>query len=582
MEPRTLEELYRRYAGELYLYAYSLCQNKAQAQDLTAEAFCRALLALDGADAGWRSWLYKVCRNLWLDQVRRSRRLAPEPPGPELAAEGDVLEELLQEERRRAVYRAVQALSPVDRDISHPPLLWRALPEGGGGGHGTHPRSGPHPAVPGAEEAEEQIGGTDMTFRELLDKYRAGQASEEERALVEAELEKSEAIADYLAEQVEDALGAAETQAPAGEVRHIQKKVNRRLRRTAVWAACIVLAVLLGVRFVVSPLVSSLYYQPNAYTVGGMEDRAPDSLVEENGVEVISIGDLPPEEAERYLRVESQDVAVDLTALYSLIAPGTTVTAASAQPEGFGRYTLTVETEAWLTGETSQRSGELGPHADGFWAHSSPGRSILEIMESAESGRVSDKLEFSRHTPDYLRELPGTSYVAAWVHFPEHLNPVKLYWLEEQQEYSGIRFLWAGVRTGEESMLGFPMLDARGSGFSPDWEDYPMFNWAQASLERAVGVAYEQRFRSLLAYVNDRPQAIEALLGGEVWADYYQSYFAEAAAYVEANGVEVTGALVYAEADDLLRLWENGDVDKIAIDTVLPSKYSAGGTFGWG
>ena len=71
-----------------------------------------------------------------------------------------------------------------------------------------------------------------------------------------------------------------------------------------------------------------------------------------------------------------------------------------------------------------------------------------------------------------------------------------------------------------------------------------MFNWAQASLERAVGVAYEQRFRSLLAYVNDRPQAIEALLGGEVWADYYQSYFAEAAAYVEANGVEVTGALV--------------------------------------
>lgn len=42
VEPRTLEELYRRYAGELYLYAYSLCQNEAQAQDLTAEAFCRA------------------------------------------------------------------------------------------------------------------------------------------------------------------------------------------------------------------------------------------------------------------------------------------------------------------------------------------------------------------------------------------------------------------------------------------------------------------------------------------------------------------------------------------------------------
>ena len=63
-----------------------------------------------------------------------------------------------------------------------------------------------------------------MTFRELLDKYRAGQTSEEERALVEAELEKSEAIADYLAEQVEDALGVAERehlgQLVVDEVRH--------------------------------------------------------------------------------------------------------------------------------------------------------------------------------------------------------------------------------------------------------------------------------------------------------------------------------------------------------------------------
>ena len=42
-----------------------------------------------------------------------------------------------------------------------------------------------------------------MTFRELLEKYKKGTATEAERALVEAELEKSEAIADYLAEGLE-------------------------------------------------------------------------------------------------------------------------------------------------------------------------------------------------------------------------------------------------------------------------------------------------------------------------------------------------------------------------------------------
>ena len=167
-----------------------------------------------------------------------------------------------------------------------------------------------------------------MTFRELLEKYRAGQASEEERALVEAELEKSEAIADYLAEQVEDELGTAEAQAPAGEVRHIQKKMNRRLRRTAAWAACIVLAVLLGVRFVASPLVASLYYQPNEKGFGTSIEGEPDT--------------------------ECEAIALDLTALYSLTAPGNTVNSVTARPEGFGRYILTYELRDWLTGETDQ------------------------------------------------------------------------------------------------------------------------------------------------------------------------------------------------------------------------------------
>ena len=397
MEPRTLEELYRRYAGELYLYAYSLCQNEAQAQDLTAEAFCRALLALDGADAGWRSWLYKVCRNLWLDQVRRSRRLAPEPPGPELAAEGDVLEELLQEERRRAVYRAVQALSPVDGEFVTLHYYGGLSLKEAGEAMGLTPGSGPHPAVPGAEEAEEQIGGTDMTFRELLDKYRAGQASEEERALVEAELEKSEAIADYLAEQVEDALGAAETQAPAGEVWHIQKKVNRRLRRTAVWAACIVLAALLGVRFVVSPLVSSLYYQPNEKGFGTGIEGEPDP--------------------------EYDAITLDLTALYSLIAPGDTVNSVTAQPEGFGRYTLTYgDFRIGLPGRRAdhRHSGRL----EG-WRLGALLRQQLRTGHHRQHVRALSEKPAVPASPrtDYLAELPATSYVAAWVHFPERSKP---------------------------------------------------------------------------------------------------------------------------------------------------------------
>lgn len=118
MEPRSLEELYQRYAGELYLYAFSLCQDRSQAQDLMSEAFCRALLSLEGEEDGWKGWLFKVCRNLWLDQCRRQRHLTGEPPDPErLTGEDDLLEDLIREETRRTVYGAVQQLAPLDCEI---------------------------------------------------------------------------------------------------------------------------------------------------------------------------------------------------------------------------------------------------------------------------------------------------------------------------------------------------------------------------------------------------------------------------------------------------------------------------------
>ena len=105
------------------------------------------------------------------------------------------------------------------------------------------------------------------------------------------------------------------------------------------------LAALPGVRFVVSPLVSSLYYQPNEKGFGTGIEGEPDP--------------------------EYDAITLDLTALYSLIAPGDTVNSVTAQPEGFGRYTLTYELQDWLTGETEQITGTLDASKNGGWVRSS-------------------------------------------------------------------------------------------------------------------------------------------------------------------------------------------------------------------
>lgn len=224
-----------------------------------------------------------------------------------------------------------------------------------------------------------------MSFRELLERYRTGAATEAERALVEAELEKSAAISDYLAEGLEAELtgeGAHRTSEETEPARRVRRIVNRRLGRVAVLSAAVVLAVLLGVRLVVSPLAASFCYQPNARSVGQAGD-------------------------------EREDIWYDLSAFYELIMPGRSVRDIQTGNRGFGRYDLSYTEEDWLTGERTAVSRTLEPGQDGengyLWSEQAIGLYAL-----AESGAVEEGV---RRIPDYeadLAQLDESAYVSVW------------------------------------------------------------------------------------------------------------------------------------------------------------------------
>lgn len=400
-----------------------------------------------------------------------------------------------------------------------------------------------------------------MTFRALLEKYKDGTATQAERALVEAELEKSEAIADYLAEGLEALERSGETLVTSGaEVKKVKRTMNRRLRRTALWAAAIVLAAVLAVQLVVNPLVSSFYYQPNGQTVG---------------------------------QAEYGDAAFDLTALYSLLAPGQTVGDVQAQPLGFGTYALTYETEDWLTGELRQVSRTMDPgnYGSGGWITPSVqgGFELLAMELMAGEGEALSGSGYGQEMVDYLSQLPETSYLAVWLHFPERLNPIGFAQLEAA--YSGycaqglLSFRWAAVGAAEDNqhLIGYQTQDCPCLEAAPDQERYPMFSYAQMreemegrsftekSLAQFEGSAAKQHFMTLLTYLADRPEAVEALAGP---ADSLG--FQGVLDYVAENGVEIYGALVYAQPSALLRMWGDGVIDGLSIQQVLPSRYSGG------
>lgn len=117
MDSDILEELYRKYYQNTVLYCLSLCGSEAAAQDIAAEAFVKAYLSLPNDVPSFRYWLMRVCRNLWIDHMRKSSRMTSDAPLEFLADSNTPESRYLQGEKNRCLWEAICRLSPPDREI---------------------------------------------------------------------------------------------------------------------------------------------------------------------------------------------------------------------------------------------------------------------------------------------------------------------------------------------------------------------------------------------------------------------------------------------------------------------------------
>jgi RNA polymerase sigma-70 factor (ECF subfamily) len=112
------EILYKKYNRELYLYALSLCKQHHLSQDLVSETFFKALLSLDIGEGYIKYWLFRVCKNLYLDYLKKNSRLeAMEFSASKLYAEDDTLDKIILNEDRRRIYYEVLSLQPSYKEI---------------------------------------------------------------------------------------------------------------------------------------------------------------------------------------------------------------------------------------------------------------------------------------------------------------------------------------------------------------------------------------------------------------------------------------------------------------------------------
>ena len=116
------EDLYQRYARDVYRFALYLSGNKALAEDIASETFVRVWTVRDAIRTeSVKAYLFTIARNLHADGRRREARHVAIPevlldpsPGPEVEA--------LDRQALEAVLLALQQIPEVNRAA----LLMRA------------------------------------------------------------------------------------------------------------------------------------------------------------------------------------------------------------------------------------------------------------------------------------------------------------------------------------------------------------------------------------------------------------------------------------------------------------------------
>ena len=119
-DSRAATQIVTRHADALARFAVSSGE-RAEVEELVQDTFVRAFSSIDSfrGESSLRTWLFTIERRLMLDRrraERRQRAMVPVNPA-DAVTEYDALDALVAEEAESKVRRAVDSLSPMQREV---------------------------------------------------------------------------------------------------------------------------------------------------------------------------------------------------------------------------------------------------------------------------------------------------------------------------------------------------------------------------------------------------------------------------------------------------------------------------------
>lgn len=424
-----------------------------------------------------------------------------------------------------------------------------------------------------------------MTYRELLKLYRQGKLEEDKKKEVEAEIEKQDAISEFLYEEGEipgledlkeqedtepakNLIAASDTEKNAGTgqnndfdnrfVKEIRHSIRKAFIKMGVVTGAIVLAVILCAVFILPRVVSAIYYDPNE-VVGEYEDLVTTRM------------------------------DLDLSVYSELFLPGNYRNQVSAVPRGYGEYDITIPQNMSWTGKFTSVSGrlvrgELTLYDKNILSRPSmqfylPGdETAWEVWEVDENGKETKmdtearKKESIQYSKEEIEGYNDNDWYTAFVSI-EKIMEYKdfIEWFQNLSDSKNLEWgtLWCAVHTENEDgyciepNIGFCPF-AAGMSMSWDKEKYPYLSlnddWdSQEDVDETDEKIMQSHFISMLSYMREHKEILTMMDQAADDTDRYQ----EMIDYVKKNGLKIHGFAISAKKDTLLELYKEDVVSYI-------------------
>lgn len=392
-----------------------------------------------------------------------------------------------------------------------------------------------------------------MTYREILQLYKTGELEESKRKEVEADIEKQDAISEYLYEEAEipgmedlaaDVPSEKETdknEDSAEFAAMIQQSIRKAFIKMGVIVGTAVLAIVLCTIFVLPRVVSLFYYNPC-------------EIVAKN---------------EEY-NVTMNRMSLDMAVYSELFMPGYYRDRVIAEPEGYGKYAISIPQEVSYTDRHTTVNGKLvrgklslydtniltRPTGNAFilpkesWFEGLPDAAMRSIAPGGSEEEAYEKIQGFNENDWYVGYV-SLKNVMDYEEFNQ--------WFSEKELHCN--GLWCGIYVDEyrdyspyEIMGFYPYYGYSGEGW--EFEDYPNLRLGDSWLERDNTELMQEHFTSMLAYLRDHDEIMD-IMGANSWM------YDEMIQYVEENGLQLYGFAIGAKKDALLELFKDEKVSYI-------------------